>query len=56
VSEALSKELAERTRVGEATIARGELGANLRGSSIRRLAEYFGVQPSDLMGAEEERR
>jgi transcriptional regulator with XRE-family HTH domain len=46
---ALSQDnLAEKAKVGRATIARGERGLPVRPSSVRKLAKALGVKPWDL--------
>ncbi len=44
------EELAERSGVHRVTIARLELGATARASTIRKLAKALGVKPAALYG------
>ena len=44
------EELAERSGLNRVTIARLELGASARASTIRKLAKALGVKATDLYG------
>lgn len=47
-------ELAERANVSRGTIQRVEAGEDSHPRTARKLAEALGVEPAELMGAEED--